>query len=321
MPTAVIAEKADGDVNFMSVFDKNKTQHTIAPKMPYGQAIADVKPQKGKEYKVAPAANVRPIPTYSRREKLAAALTAPENKAFTRNAVNRLWAMMMGRGIVNPVDLDHGSNPPSHPELLDLLAMEFVSHKYDVKWLIREIAGSETYQRSSVMPSTLSEAAPPDRYLVAILKPLPPEQLAYALLQATGQVDSERAVLGAKGTEAQLEARLMEREAPFRSIFAHASQTEDNFSATLDQTLFMKFNGTVRNMIPPRTGNLAERLGKIADAGPLADELFVSVLSRRPTTEELKDVAEVLRTAKDRKTAIGELVWALVASAEFRFNH
>ena len=214
MPTAVIAEKADGDVNFMSVFDKNKTQHTIAPKMPYGQAIADVKPQKGKEYKVAPAANVRPIPTYSRREKLAAALTAPENKAFTRNAVNRLWAMMMGRGIVNPVDLDHGSNPPSHPELLDLLAMEFVSHKYDVKWLIREIAGSETYQRSSVMPSTLSEAAPPDRYLVAILKPLPPEQLAFALLQATGQVDSERAVLGAKGTEAQLEARLMELAQP-----------------------------------------------------------------------------------------------------------
>jgi hypothetical protein len=74
-------------------------------------------------------------------------------------------------------------------------------------------------------------------------------------------------------------------------------------------------------MIPPRTGNLADRLGKIADASAFADELFISVLSRRPTTEEQKDVAAVLRSAKDRRTAIGELVWALVASAEFRFNH
>src|SRR4029079_6908678 len=137
--TAIIAEKAEGDVNFMSVSDKNKTQHTTAPKIPYGKPIAETKPEKGKEYKVAPAANVRPIPTFSRREKLAAALTSPDNPAFARNAVNRIWAMMMGRGIVNPVDLDHGSNPPSHPELLNLLANEFVAHKYDVKWLIREI--------------------------------------------------------------------------------------------------------------------------------------------------------------------------------------
>ena len=138
--TAVIAEKAEGDVNFTSVFDKNKKQHTIAPKMPFGKEITETRAAKGKEYKVAPAANVRPIPAYSRREKLAAAMTSPDNTAFARNAVNRIWAMMMGRGIVDPVDMDHGSNPPSHPEVLDLLAQEFVAHKYDVKWLIREIS-------------------------------------------------------------------------------------------------------------------------------------------------------------------------------------
>ena len=74
-------------------------------------------------------------------------------------------------------------------------------------------------------------------------------------------------------------------------------------------------------MIAPRAGNLADRLAKIADADAFADELFVSVLSRRPTTDEKKDVADALKNAKDRTTAISELVWALVASAEFRFNH
>ena len=111
----MIAEKAEGDVNFMSVFDKNKKQHTTAPKMPGGKPIAETKPEKGKEYKVAPAANVRPVPTFSRRELLAAAIASPENPAFARNAVNRIWAMMMGRGIVHPVDLDHGEQPAVAP--------------------------------------------------------------------------------------------------------------------------------------------------------------------------------------------------------------
>ncbi|HSQ58099.1 MAG TPA: DUF1553 domain-containing protein, partial [Gemmata sp.] len=320
-PTAVIAEKADGDINFVSVFDKNKTQHSTLPKILSGKPVPEPKPEKGKEYRVAPAKDVRPVPAYSRREKLAAAMTSPANVAFARNAVNRLWAMMMGRGIVNPVDLDHGSNPPSHPELLDLLASEFIAHRYDVKWLIHQIALSEIYQRSSEVPATLSDV-PADRYLVATLKPLSPEQLAYAALQATGQTDSERAALGAKGTEAQLDARLAPRVPPFRSMFAaRAGESQDGFSSTLDQTLFLKFGGAVRGMIAPRPGNLADRLAKLRDPGALADELFLSVLSRRPTTDEQKDVMEALNQASSRNTAIGELIWALVATAEFRFNH
>ena len=95
-----------------------------------------------------------------------------------------------------------------------------------------------------------SAEVPNDRYLVATLKPLTPEQLAFAVLQATGQADSERAVLGAKGTETQLDARLKPRISPFRSMFAaRAGGSQDGFSATLDQTLFLKFGGTVRGMI------------------------------------------------------------------------
>jgi hypothetical protein len=321
VPTAIIAEKADGDVNFVSVFDKNKKQNTTLPRMPGGKSKDEPKPEKGKEYKVAPAANVRPVPAFSRRELLAAAITSPDNPAFSRTAANRLWAMMLGRGLVHPLDWDHSSNPPSHPELLDLVAKELVAHNYDMKWFIREVALSKTYQRSSETPAGLTEI-PADRYLTATLKPLCPEQLGYALLQATGQTDAERTALGAKGTEAQLDARLMPRVAPFRSMFSRQpGESQDAFSATLDQTLFLKFNPTVRGMIALRAGNLADRLAKLADNDILAEELFVSVFSRKPAIDERKDISDVLKGAKDRNAAITELVWALVASAEFRFNH
>jgi hypothetical protein len=217
--------------------------------------------------------------------------------------------------------MDHGNNPPSHPELLDELAAEFVAHKYDLKWLVREIALSGAYQRSSETPAGLTDP-PADRYLVAIMKPLTPEQFAYATMQATGVADAERLALGAKGTDAQLDARLAPRLGPFRAMLGRgADPTADNFSSTLDQTLFLKYGSAVRGMIPARTGNLAERLGKITNPDAVADELFAAVLSRRPTADERKDVAESLKNPTDRQKTINELIWALVASAEFRFNH
>ncbi len=321
LPAAVIAEKAEGDVNFMSVFDKNKKQNTTAPKMPGGKVVEEPKAEKGKEYKVAPAPNVKSVPTYSRRALLADAVTSADNPAFARNIVNRVWALMNGRGIVHPVDWDHEKNPPSHPELLNELTTEFVKQKYDLKWLVREIALSDTYQRSSELPVGLDDASA-DRYLVAVLKPLTPEQFAYALMQATGHTDAERTAIGAKGTEAQLDARLAPRLGPFRGILGgKAGDAGENFSATLDQTLFLKYGAAVRGMVPPRTGNLTDRLSKITNPDAVADELFAAVLARRPTADERKDVADAIKSAKDKQTTINELVWALVASAEFRFNH
>ncbi len=320
VPTAVIAEKAEGDVSFMSVFDKNKKLNSTPPRMPGGKSVDEPKAEKGKEYKVAPAPNVKPVPTYSRRALLAEAVTSSENKAFARNIVNRVWALLMGRGIVHPVDLDHGNNPPSHPELLDELADEFVKHKYDLKWLVREIALSEAYQRSSETPA--NSDSPADRYAVAILKPLSPEQFAYAVMQATGHTDAERAALGAKGTEAQLDTRLAPRLAPFRTVLGRGGeQTADTFASTLDQTLFLKYGSAVRGLLTPRPGNLTDRLNKLTNPDAVADELFAAVLARRPTAEERADVAAALKRTTDRGKTINELVWALVASAEFRFNH
>jgi hypothetical protein len=320
-PKAVIAEKADGEVTFVSVFDKSKVQKSTGPRMLRGKPLPEPTPVKGKEYTVAPAKDVRPVPAYSRRARLADAVTAADNPAFARTAANRLWAVMFGRGLVQPLDFDHPENPPSHPELLDLLAAEFAAQKFDVKALLREIALSRTYQRSSEVPAGLTDM-PADRYLVAPLKPLSPEQFGYAIVQATGQADAERLALGKGLTDAALDARLAGQVGPFRNAFVGRPGEPEGggFTATLDQTLFLKFGGPLRALLNPRPGNLADRLGKLNDPAAVADELFVSVLTRPPTDEERREVAESL-AGPDRAAALREWVWVLIASGEFRFNH
>lgn len=309
---AVLAEKADGEVNFVSVFDKAKQQKTTLPRVMTGKAFDEPKMEKGTEYKVKPAANVRPVPQYSRREKLAAAMTSTDNPYFARAGANRLWAFMLGRGIVNPVELDHDANPPSHPQLLDLLAKEFASHRFNVKWLLREIALSKAYQRSSELPAGVSEP-PPERYLVGLLKPLSAEQLAYATAQATGPISKDSVMT----TPSPGAATVLPT---FRNMFGGQPGVPDTGATTnLDQTLFLKFNGTIRNMVAG--SGFTGRLAKLTDANLLADELFLTVYSRLPTADEKKDVTDALQKASDRTTAINELVWALLASAEFRFNH
>jgi hypothetical protein len=314
---AVIAEKAEGDVTFVSVFDRTKAQKSTGPRLPDGKPVAEPTLPKGKEYKVAPAKDVRPVPAYSRREVLARLIASRDNPAFARTAANRLWAVMFGRGLVHPLDMDHSDNPPSHPELLDLLANEFVAHRYDVKWLLSQIALSKTYQRSSAGP----EDAPPDRYLKAALRPLSAEQLGRAVLQATGQTDAERAALK-DPTETALDAKLAPRVATFRTTFGgRPGEPDDGSAATLDQSLFLKHGTAVRGMIAPRPGNLTDRLARLNDPNDVADELFLSVLTRYPTAEERADVTAVLEGEPDRKAALAEAVWALLASIEFRFNH
>ncbi|HJZ94272.1 MAG TPA: DUF1549 domain-containing protein [Gemmataceae bacterium] len=318
---AVIAEKAEGEVSFVSVFDKAKTQKTTAPKFRDRPAVVDVKLEKGREYEVAPAKGVKPVPAYSRFARLAGALATGDNLAFRRTAANRWWAFLMSRGLVHPLDQDHPDNPPSHPALLEMVADEFAAHKFDIRWLLREIALSKTYQRASVAPAGAKDLGP-TRFAVAPLRPLAPEQFAYALLQATGFTDAERGALGAGLTDAALQTRLAPQAAPIVRIFGtRPGEPEEKFAATLDQTLFLKHGATVRGLIAPRPGNLLDRAMKLTEPDAIADELFQSVLTRQPTAEERRDVAELLKSSPDRTTALAEVAWALVASAEFRFNH
>ena len=149
--TSVFAEKADGDVTFQSVFVPKVTKNTL-PRLPDGPEVKEPKFDKGQEYIATVAKGERGTPKFSRRAQLAEQITGKDNPRFARSAVNRLWYFMMGRGIVDPVEYDHPANPPSHPELLQMLTDEFLASKYDVKGMVRAIVLSETYQRSSELP-------------------------------------------------------------------------------------------------------------------------------------------------------------------------
>ena len=151
------AEQAEGEASFTSVFTKEHDK--TFPRLPTSFEIDEPFFLKGEEYEVAPADKVRPVPKYSRRAKLAELATSGSNRQFNKNIANRLWAHMMGRGLVEPLDLHHADNPPSHPELLELLGDQFVLMKYDVKAFLREIALSATYQRSLDAPASVAEQA------------------------------------------------------------------------------------------------------------------------------------------------------------------
>src|SRR5262249_55974518 len=162
----------------------------------------------------------------------------PDYAQFRRNAANRLWALMMGRGLVHPLDMDHGNNPPSHPELLDLMSAELAAHKFDVRWFLRELALSETYQRSSEPPADTDPSKAP-LYATRILVPLTPEQLAWGLMEATGVVEQNRAALGKGATEAAIHARLAPNVVPFVQKFGSPASQAQSFDARVDQALFL----------------------------------------------------------------------------------
>lgn len=155
----VLAEKADGEVDFKSVFtgDIGRT----LPKLPGGQELVEPSYPPGEEYEIAPADKVLPKPKYSRRAKFAELISAGQNRAFQRNIANRIWTFLMGRGLVDPVDLHHLDNLATHPELLDLLSDTLVARNYDIKSLIRDIAKTQAYQRSFQMPDDLMMQAEP----------------------------------------------------------------------------------------------------------------------------------------------------------------
>lgn len=329
----VFAEKAEGEVKFESVFEvRDKTSkgpETTLPVVFNGSKVPEPAFKKGEEYKVKPAKDVRPVPKYSRREQLGAAITSPENRRFARTMSNRLWAMVMGRGIVHPLDADHSENPPSHPELLDTLTDQMMAHQFDLKWYLRELVLSETYQRSSandLFNSKDAEELDDSKFTHAILKPLTPEQFAWAVLEATGQAAVYRNSLKKKLTEESLRKKLVGYERQFVSLFGGLpGKPVEGFEATADQILYLSNNQAIQGILSARAGNTAGRVLKVPVEQPekAAEELYLSVLNRHPDQAETKEIVSLLagKTGKERSDLVSDLIWALVMSSEFRFNH
>jgi hypothetical protein len=208
--------------------------------------------------------------------------------------------------------MDNPGNPPSHTQLLDILADDIAARKFDIRGFLRELALSQTYQRSSEPPAGAPEKDAP-LYATAILKPLTPEQLAFSVMQATGVTETTRTNLGKAASEATLYARLSPQVRQFVFIFGSPAGSAQTFDARLDQALYVANGPIIRAWLV----NLTARLRKLS-GDALADELYLSIFSRLPDAEERRETADFLARRPD---AIADLAWGLLASTEFRFNH
>jgi hypothetical protein len=250
------------------------------------------------------------------RAALADWITAPDNPYFARAASNRLWAHFFGIGIVEPVDDLSEQNPPSHPELLDKLARQFVANRFDVKFMIRAITLSETYQRSSTGKS--GSEAESRLFARMSVRGLTPEQLFESLLQATGIREDQKASM-----------REMPDVSSDRGKFAVRFANQEK--RTQYQTSILQALTLMNGKVVEQATSLenSETLAAVVDAPFLdtaqkVEALFLATLSRKPNQEEADQFVRYVSTGgakDDSKKALADVFWALLNSAEFMLNH
>lgn len=298
-------------VEFMSVFVQEPK--SMGPRVPGLQEVSLPTFEKGQEWEVAPDPKAKKPGKvkFSALQSLAEQLPSNENSLFARNMANRMWWLLMGRGQVHPLDLLHNENPGSQPEVLDLISRELAAHDFDLRWLLRELALTRVYQRSTMAPFPADDI-PLQSYRVALEKPLLSEQLLQSMLTATGM----------EGTVKD-EKQRAELQARFDKAFAlPAREPEVEHAPSVKAALFLLNDTTVLGWLKPSENNLAARLEKLTDDAQLADELYLSILTRTPNEAERKVVVEHLaRHAQQRTEAIRTLAWSLLASNEFGINH
>lgn len=268
------------------------------------------------------------------RRALARWMTDRDNPYFARTMANRMWAHFFGRGIIHPLDDARSTNPPSNPALLDALADDFAARgvagpapvtPYDIKRLIRTLCTSSAYALSSIP----EESNQDDQQSFA--RYAPRRMSAEVLLDALGQVldapTKFRSVAGEfpAGTRA---IDLPDEAVPshFLDVFGRparnsACECERVDAPSLGQTLELVSSNELQQKLTA-TGGYVEKLA--ANGKPTAEnvtEVFVRVFARPPTAKESETAVAFLDSQKDKKEAYGSLLWALVATNEFLFNH
>lgn len=284
---------------------------------PRTNALMRPKPPGGPEFKLGRYDDPR--------RALVRWMTAADNPLFARTMVNRMWGHFFGRGVIHPIDDARSTNPPSNPELLSFLARKFAANHYDTKDLIRVLCNSNAYALSSLPTGTNRDD------LQSFARYLPRRLPAEVLLDAYGQVLEEpttfRGVSGnfPRGTRA---IDLPDEAVPshFLDVFGRplrnsACECERVDAPALGQTLELVGSTEIQQKLAASKGYV-NRLA--TNNQPHADNIrdaFLRVFGRPPRPRELAAATKFLEGEKDRKEAYASLLWSLLATNEFLFNH
>jgi hypothetical protein len=255
------------------------------------------------------------------RELLAQWMTDPGNENFSGSMVNRLWRHFFAVGLVEPVDDLRISNPPSNRELWTALNQEFVSHKYDLRHIMRLILNSRTYQLSSA--TLKGNAAESGFYSHYYVRRLPAEVFLDAISQSTLIPDSfpgypvgMRAIQLPDSTVAS----------PFLSMFGRSERVtacacERSGDVTLPQLLHLQCGDGLAQKFDDPVGRLKQIMNSFPDDKSAIEQIYLATLSRSPTTEEQASITAAFEGNEQREEAFRDLFWALLNTKEFAFNH
>lgn len=291
-----VAESAVGGfVNFTNL--KKESQPAIVTLLT-GRTLSetwlsgDKKEEDSDDKYVDPKAKVR-VPKYSRREAFAE-LATHENPLLAKAFVNRMWAALIGRGIVHPADEINARNVPSHPELLEWMANDFALHGHDARRFVRGLVLSKVY---SLAPRAGETA--PESFSSATERPLTAEQISRSWRVAAGLPPEDDAL----------------RRALVKAI---PDVLPKEYTATFQQAQFLSHSPSVEQLLKPTPGGAFEKITAIADKTAQVQAAFMSVYGRGADTEEAAVALEFLSQRRERSNeAIRDLVWALLTSAEF----
>ncbi len=255
-----------------------------------------------------------------RRSELARLITHSDQ--LGRMIVNRMWGHFLGYGFTKPIDDMGPHNPPTHPELLDQLAVEFRSNSFDLKQLIRWIVLSEPYSLSSMSDARNQKDDPSigekPMFSHFYLRQMRAEELYESLLRVTE---------AQKTKDKQSEQDEVRQK--WLSQFTVAFGTDDNeetttFNGTIQQSLMMMNGDLMRQALNIDKGGFLHRIandGRLNNGGKIT-ELYLAALARKPTQAEITNANQLLVARNlDPAAALQDVWWAVLNSNEFILNH
>jgi hypothetical protein len=255
------------------------------------------------------------------RQSLAQWMTAADNPFFARTMANRIWAHFMGRGIVHPIDDARSTNPPCNPELLDALAADFVKSGFDVKHLIRTVTGSYAYGLDSTQnPGNTGDTQSFARFY-------PRRLTAEVLLDSISQVlDVSTNFPGVPAGTRAIDLPDENVAAHFLDVFGRparmtACECERIDSPALTQGLELVNSTEIQRKLTSETGYARRIAASERSNAELIQHLFLRALARPPRKEEQSAALAFLQAEPDRTEACQSLLWSLLATNEFLFNH